>query len=98
MKFVKCPNCKIYIDEKIIRTGIKYKWPFITKFKCPECSTKLKQTWYSMLYAWFVFGFLVYVTLYKDKYWIIVAILLFLSLFLLGYLGKVIVRDLDDDA
>ena len=97
MNLTRCPNCDFPMDNNVIKKGISFKWPFIIKFKCPECTANLKQTWYSMVYAWFVFGFFVYVSIYREGLWVILGISLLLSLFLIGYFGKLIVKDTNEN-
>lgn len=98
MNIYKCPNCKNFISTKEIYRGINYRWPWITKVKCKKCGVKLSQKWPTMIFAWFVFGFLVYVSIYKGGIWFVYSAILFLFLLFLGFTGKIFEIDDEENA
>ena len=96
MKLYRCPKCFSYIDRNHINKSRKKNKEWITRLKCPNCNVQLKQTWVSMIYAWFVFGFMGYAALFMEGVWYLLPLLFFCVLIALAWFGKVYI--LDDNA
>ena len=88
MNLTRCPICLSDIDDKFVNKCRKESKGWITKLKCPSCGVELKQTWVSMVYAWFVFGFMGYAGLFFEGVWYLAPIPFFLVLLALMLSGK----------